>query len=156
MVTYNICFSLRIKFIKDTNVKALLEQPLNPNKKLAYLVFMVELITSNQAHYKSFVHQSTEDIMRVENIVMYFSKNFFLIKSINNKLGDLIATGIIDRMIRTYLNMELLHTRQMGKERKQLTVAHLAGIFYVCLIGFSLALLVFFVELLSSTLRQKI
>ncbi|CRL04594.1 CLUMA_CG017662, isoform A [Clunio marinus] len=104
----------RVKFI---NTKKFLDKPLKSSNKAVIMMPLVEVIASNKRHFNDFTHKILKEPMRVDNIVIYFSKHFYLIEAINEKLSQLIASGIIKHWIENFLKlqyrMELKGSREM-------------------------------------------
>lgn len=73
--------------------------------------------------------------MKTENIVLYFPKNFFLIEAINNEIGFIKSSGLIDFWINKYADHRFLNYKEQKKGPQKLSLKHLSGTFVVFLTG---------------------
>lgn len=138
--------------LKITTVSPL-NHPINSGQKISHLVSLAEVIASNLINSKKFVHKICREPMRVDNIVMYFPKNFFLVGAINEKLSGLISSGIIKYFIQ---NFTKLNTKPIESGPKELNLRHLEGIFKVLLIGCATSTLILLLENFHAKLFKKL
>jgi hypothetical protein len=87
------------------------------------------------------------------SVVMYFKKNFFLAKAINNIIHKLQSGGIIEYWHDENLHKEKLKVEQ--KSEKQLSFSHLAGVCKIWLIGNCVAVATFLLECCFKRLKSK-
>lgn len=130
-----------------------LDNPINSDQKISYLVSLAEVMASNQKNSKKFVHKICHEPMRTDNIVMYFPKNFFLVGAINEKLSALTSSGIIEYFIQ---NFTKFNTKPIESGPKELNLRHLEGIFKILLIGCATSTLILLLENFHAKVFKKL
>lgn len=131
-----------------------LGKPLNSSTKVAYLISFIEVFSSDQQH-KKFELKFSNQRMRVDSLVIYFRKDFYLVKQINEKIDDLITSGIVFYWIRSYIERCFMKTRIERREPKQLNFHHFKGPFTIAVIGWFAAILSFLIELIRIRVNLK-
>lgn len=111
------------------------------------------MIDANMRHKTKFSHLVCKEIAYTGNIVMYFSKNFYLIDAINKKLSEFQASGIISHLIDNYIDRRYWSSKKEKSFPSQLSVQHLKGAFELWLILCSFATAALLLELLINAKR---
>lgn len=135
----------RLHYIRYQLDPDFLERPLNSNQKSAYLASSLDVDAINQKHYKKFAHKKCRQPMRTDSLVLYYSKNFFLIEAVNAKLGIFISSGIVDHLIKKSSIRQVFDYKTKSGPKK-LSFTHLFGVFGVFLIGCSSSTFIFLIE----------
>jgi hypothetical protein len=140
----------RVNLFRGRNILDPMNEPLTDK---AYIISLSELILSNLMHRKEFLHKSIPKPLRTDNLVMYFRKNFYLSKSINQKLSRLTSSGIVDYVMKKYLDF---HQADTPRGPRQLQMKHLLGIFHVLFIGLTIGFGLFLYEQIDSCMRRML
>lgn len=123
----------------------LLDHSLESASRVAFISSMTDIIYSNMQHKKKFIHKVCKEPVLTVSIVIYFSKNFYLVGAINRKLSSLLASGIISHIIGKYVDLRFYNVKTEIKGREMLSMKHLQGVFelwiILCLISSSIFLL---------------
>lgn len=121
-----------------------LEKPLEPSQKIALLISSLEVAWHNHLFSDQFVHKTCVENLVMQNLVLYFRKNFFLVESINDKINVFLQSGLVSYWIRTHMESRNFQNSNHGP--KSLSLSHLSGIFNIYLICSLIACLVWLLE----------
>lgn len=141
---------------RGKNAADFLETPLKASDKIVYLSSFIEVLWSNQQNFGKFMHITCKEPMVLLNLVLYYPKDFFMIKAIDDKLNLMISAGLIEHWIKSEINLRFWKTSSRKRERKQLNYSHLSGAFWIFFIGCSVSINVFILELIELKLRSSL
>jgi hypothetical protein len=123
-----------VKHFKEGEAELFLNTSLASYERTAFISQMTEVIEANQRNRKFLTHKICRELIVTMNTVMYFQKDFFLAKAINQKINCLISSGIMKHIIEKYIDVKFLVFKEPAKGPRQLTLEHLKGAFYVWII----------------------
>lgn len=135
------------------------EAPLSSKNQTAFLGSSTKVIHANIRNKRSFSHIICKEIVNTVNVVMYFSKNFYLVEAIDEKIGHFLASGIVEYIIKKYVDMKywrLNNQLDIRQEPKKLTLHHLEGVFVIWSILCVLSVLIFSMEVVGSLAKKII
>lgn len=110
---------------------------------------LLEVIFLNQQNYKNFTFNVLKEYLFDVQIVNYFPKNFYLVESLNDKIGILKAAGLVNLWMERYIDKSYIKIKQQRTGAKPMNVVQLYGGFQLLAIGLFLACLAFAVESLT-------
>jgi hypothetical protein len=88
---------------------------------------------------------------------MYFHKDFYLAKAINDQISLILSSGIMSHIIEKYVDMQYWNVKTAEKGPQKLSIEHLQGAFNLLAILSLLSALVFILEvLLKWKIYQKV
>lgn len=90
-------------------------------------------------------HLICKEVLFSAPIVIFTSKDFYLLGEINEKIGILQSTGLISFWQLQCFNHDLLKIKSK-KQPNVLTLNHLNGCFHILLLGFALSSVCFIIE----------
>jgi len=117
---------------------------------------MTEIVDANKRNRDRFTHIVCKEYIAYVNIVMYFTKNFYLIDPINEKLDRFLSAGIFTHIIERYVDMRYWNFKEPKKGPRTLEFKHLHGAF---VLWSSLALVsvgAFLIELLIHSVNNRV
>lgn len=114
------------------------------SSKSALFTSKMELMHYSQTH-DSLPYKICKEYFFMVNIVMYFRKNFFLKKAIDEASQWILTAGLLDHWMNRYDGTK--KWRRVKIKPSVMTIDHLSGAFYLLLIGNSIGLIVFVFEL---------
>ena len=91
-----------------------------------------------------------KELLLTYPVVIYTTKNFYLLESINEKLNLINAAGLIDFWHSQIVNSKFLKARE-EKSNKKLGLKHLNAVFYLFCLGLTVALIVFTLEVIGES-----
>ena len=127
---------------------------IDTDDRIAFVSTMTDVIDSNEKNKNVFSHNVCDENIATINIVMYFSKDFYLSEAINKRLYSFISSGIVDHIIEKYVDMQFWNVKEEKKGPQILSMKHLRGAFYLWLISTSLCVFVFVLELSKKFMRR--
>jgi hypothetical protein len=133
------------KRLKFTKHHMIMEQAHEETQKIA-LMEGLRTIKSNQKIIKNSSYILCKERFGAVNTVLYLPKNSHLTTTINKKFKMMKTAGLIDFWIKEYFDKSTKIVRE--KRLKKLNISELASVFYLLIIGHSLASLIFLCELL--------
>ena len=93
-----------------------------------------------------------QDPLLINHIVLFFRKNHFLLKPVNNVIGFFKSSGLNDFWISQYTKRK---KTLEDRGPQVLTVMNLSGTFVVFLVGSSISFLFFVVEVLCFRIQRR-
>jgi tagatose-1,6-bisphosphate aldolase non-catalytic subunit AgaZ/GatZ len=120
--------------------------------RAAFLTTIDDVIYRNQKTHKRFILQICNERFSLINVVMYYPKNFFLKEAIDQRISELLSSGILHHWIERYIDDSYIDVKT-GTERKQLSLNHLFGVFNILLIGYAIACICLIIEITMSKAR---
>jgi len=89
------------------------------------------------------------------HLVYYFRKNFYLVNEINEKIGIMQSSGLINRIIKKYADDRFLRRKlpEDGPSQSQLRVQHFEGTFLIWIFGVTISIVTFCCEKLLKCLK---
>lgn len=139
---------LRVKFYEENQQDVFLNTSLGSFSRLAFATTMTNVIDANKRHKDSFSHKVCKEYLLTISIVMYFSKDFYLVETINKKIGQFISSGIMSHLINRYVDMKYWNVKTLDSGPQKLSYEHLEGAFVLWMLFLMLSLVVFLLELL--------
>lgn len=115
---------------------------------------MTGLIEANIKNKGNFSFQALKEFIKIEKIVLYYQKNFFLSEHIDAIIESWVATGVIVHIVEHYMEIRYFNVHEMEKGPKQLTFLHLRGAFYLWAVCCFICVIVFGFEIFSDILRK--
>lgn len=88
-------------------------------------------------------------------IVNYCPKHFYLIDSLNEKIGLLKAAGVINVWMERFIDKSYIKIKQEKTRAKIMNIQQLAGGFQILIIGILLSALIFSFEIFSANKHFK-
>lgn len=123
-----------------------LDKPQSSLNRVAFVSSMTNVIYANMKKKNSPGHIICKEYLFNVNVVMYFPKNFYLIRSINKKIDGFIASGIMSHLISRYVDMKYWNMKGEAKGPQKLKVEHLHGALLLWLILCAVSTVVFIME----------
>lgn len=149
IVTYNYS----VRYVKSyEEQQEFLNSPIDPRQKVAYLLTVFDLIWKSNNNKKIELKLCRERL-KTDSVVIYYPKNFYLIKAIDRKIEKLIASGLIEHWVKTLVSLRQTVLRGIN-DPKPLSMSHLTGTFLVYLIGCLLSSTVFVFEITVRCARR--
>lgn len=127
---------------------------LKPLDKRVYLTSDLHVMYANEKNHRIFTHKTASEHFKIENLVFYYPKNFFLIEVIDEKLGVIIASGLVEHWINS-IETHPWADDKPKRERKKLSLTHLCGAFYVLVTGYVISFVVFVLESMIVKLNES-
>lgn len=122
---------------------------------MAFTTSLTKVIDSNMANRNSFTHIVCKEDVQIINVVIYFSKNFYLIDKIDATLNSLLSSGIVKHVVDKYVDLRYLKTRNVDKGPQKLTLKHLEGAFNIWIILCFVSITAFVFECYYDLVYQK-
>jgi len=149
-ILFKIYFFSRIKLFAH-NLTNLLDQLLESSTEAAlvmpyiYVAYRNYLyLRSSQEPLYSFLKENFLSIPTV----LYMKKNFFLKKTLNDKIGRLLESGLMELWTSQMIDGRYLHSLATKNIPSPLCMNHLSGIFFVWLAGSFIGLMTFSIEII--------
>lgn len=146
----------RRKTVKFSDYPALRLKTLDSSFKGGIIQPLLEVILLNQQNYKDFTFRVLEEYLFDIQVVFYFPKNFYLVESIDAKIGILKAAGLVNLWMERYIDKSYIKISDGKTMAKTMSIQQLFGGFEVLIIGLSLAILIFCLEILSKRRKFKL
>lgn len=109
----------------------------------------------NQQNYKNFTYNVLKEYLFDVQIVNYCPKHFYLIDSLNEKIGILKAAGVINVWMERFIDKSYIKIKQEKTRAKIMNIQQLAGGFQILIIGILLSALIFSFEMFSANKHFK-
>lgn len=116
---------------------------------------MLEIIFMNQQNYKNFTYTVLKEYLLDVQIVFYFPKNFYLVESMNEKMGVLKAAGLVNLWMERYIDKSYLKIKRQKTQPKIMNIQQLSGGFQILVIGLTISIFMFTLELLAKSLKLQ-
>lgn len=114
---------------------------------MAFKTSMTNVVASHQIH-KNITHIVCKEHLYTVYVVMYYPKNFYLIETIDKKIGQFLASGIVSRLIDKYVDMRFWNMKKEQSDPHRLTFNHLRGAFTLWIGLCAVSAIVLLVEVL--------
>lgn len=104
--------------------------------------------------YKNFINRENftlnilNEAFLTNQIVFYFSKNFYLVEKFNSKISQFKSIGLINFWMSQYTSSHELKSKTMKYVQTSLRIIHLEGVFLLLIYGLSFATIVFVIEII--------
>jgi hypothetical protein len=146
MTILSLFFFLRYKIIPLSEISKIEELTLDPSFKGVVFDYLTIALYTNFLNRKNYTFKICKESLLTNQIVFYFTKNFYLVDEFNNLFGRLKAAGLVEHVLSKYVDMELMDLQDVKKEATSLTLENLKGIFQLLTCGLALAVIGFVVE----------
>lgn len=119
-------------------------------------VFSYHSIVSykNVLNRKNFTYNILDEAFITNQIVFYFTKNFFLIDEINEKIIQFQENGLINYWMAKYIDQGDATASVLRRISSALTFKHLNGTFKLLIYGLMLSLIAFVAELTAALIES--
>ncbi|KAG5681328.1 hypothetical protein PVAND_010775 [Polypedilum vanderplanki] len=124
------------------------------NLKAAFMTPQTNVINRNQMNQGKFSLKVCDEQVSVINIVMFFTRSFFLKLTIDEKLHYFDANGLLTYWINKHADKRYLNVKDADTGPKILLVEHLFGVFNIMLIGYAIATIIFILELTVFKIKE--
>lgn len=131
--------------------KALIASNIENLSRTAFIDTLDEITRHKMEHRSSPGRRFCKETVNEAKVVMYAVTNFYLLEEINQLLGNMLASGIVDQIIRRYVDMRVWNMKIVEKGPSQLSFQHLEGAFTMWMILLAISVLAFFLELFIKT-----
>ena len=115
---------------------------------------ITEVIYANQLNYKNFTFNILPEKLFSYPVAMFFPKNHYLIKYVENSIGHLQSAGLVHFWMSRYFDFSILNYAVVNTDPKKMTFDHLSGIFIIWLSGCIIACVCFSLEIVYGKLRK--
>lgn len=123
--------------------------------KGAYGGSIAYFLYTNQISSKAMQNKFCPDTFLTIPVVIYTSKNFYLLNALNEKIQILKAAGLINFWhFEKYFDTRILKMKE-SKSPKVLTIKHFEGCFGILIFGSAVGSLVFVAEVLIEKRKKK-
>lgn len=112
-----------------------------------------QILYKNLVNRKHFFYNVLDEVFLTNQIVFYFTKNFYLIDEINKKISQFKANGLIIFWMAKYIENDKNRSKEPPS---RLNIKHLNGTFELLVCGLIIASMVFVVELLKKKFCEMI
>lgn len=123
---------------------------LEPSFKGAVFRYGSIVSYNNQVNQQNFTLKVLSESFLTNQFVFYFTKNFYLVDEINEKISHFKSSGLMKHWRSKYTNLI--------KKRKELqtsmTLGHLSGVFELLIYGWIATSCVFVIELIFNFARR--
>lgn len=138
--------------IKSSDMPPFLFKTLDPTWKGVVFSNYRQTLHLNNVYRKNFTFTILDEALVMNQIVFYFSKNFYLVDEINKILSKFRASGLI-----TYWMSKYQNAGKAGKRKFQTSfkITNLVGIFEMLIFGLTLSFLSFVVELSTECFKKS-
>lgn len=125
--------------------------------KGAYGGSITYFLYTNQISSKDMNNKFCKDIFLTIPVVIYITKNFYLLEALNDKIKLLNSAGLINFWhFHQYIDENALTRKLKGSENpKVLTLYHFEGCFGILLCGILISSIVFVVERLVGNKKKQ-
>lgn len=107
----------------------------------------------NKLHYRDRTLTVCKEYLFTFQYGIYFRKNSYLVESINRKLSDFKASGLIEFWASDFISNRFLNMKIESSEPKKLNFEQLMGGFQVLFIGLTMAFISFIHEVIATRFR---
>lgn len=129
---------------------------LNPEFKGVVFQYITNTLYNNRENFKSFTYKICREPLMTNHVVFYFSKSFYLIDEINDKIRIFRSSGIINYFVSRYADEKFRKIEMTNDGPSQLTVNHFIGIIQLWIFGLAVSVALFAVEfILHKTKKAK-
>lgn len=119
-----------------------------------FLDSLTEHLIENQRNTFNFKHKMCKDYFATISVVLYFSKNHFLVPAVDSVISSLESGGLIEHWHFNYINKRFLNIKDEAKCAQKMTVEHLKGCFEIWACGCLLAFVSFLGEIIFVLCRN--
>lgn len=137
-------FCFRRKVISQAELDNYALMTLEPSFKGSVFHFSSTVSYINTLNRHNFKLKYLKEAFLTNQIVFYFTKNFYLLDEVNDKISQFKANGVINFWISKYIDEVSSANRNVSLS--PLNMQQLIGIFELLLCGWLLALVAFIVE----------
>jgi hypothetical protein len=122
--------------------------------RAAFMATMTDVINENKKNENKFSLVVCKETVLMHYLVMYFSRNFYLVDSINRKISSFLSSGIMSHLIEKYVDLRYWNVKSVKKGPQKLTIEHLRGTFNLWIIVNVISILIFLMEVLLMKLHE--
>jgi hypothetical protein len=116
-----------------------------PHERSVMVSTATVLIRQSQDH-KIFPYKICKEHLLTVNIVFYYTKQFYMRKEFDRRIGSLVSSGLIEHWISKYDNTRFWnYPTKIGP--RVLRIDHLIGSFYILAFGYLCATIVLLIEI---------
>jgi hypothetical protein len=146
--------NFRSKLIKLTEMENIQMETLDPTFKGSVFTYLSIVLYSNAMNRNNFTLQICKETLLTNQIVFYFTKNFYLVHKFNELISSFKSAGIVDYFISKYIDVTLTPLKSTTQHPTKLTLENLKGIFQLLIYGLSISLGCFVIEILIWNLKK--
>lgn len=129
------------------------QKTLDADSKVAVFDHMIRTLYMNQQNHKQFTYKILDDYWFINNIVIYFRKNFYLATEFDEIISRLTASGLVNHWFSQYIAKSMKGQSKSGPS--SLKLLQLKGIFEVLVYGLVFSLACFTLEILLFKFRFR-
>lgn len=145
----------RREVISLADVDAYAFKTLNSSFKGAVFNYYSIVSYKNFANRDNFTFNILNEAFLTNQIVFYFSKNFYLVEKFNSKISQFKSIGLINFWMAQYTSSHGLKSKTMKHIQTSLKIIHLEGVFLLLTYGLSFATVVFVIEIILQLFIRK-
>ncbi|KAG5682552.1 hypothetical protein PVAND_011897 [Polypedilum vanderplanki] len=145
----------RYKRISPSEITAFEELTLDPSFKGVVFDYFTIVLYNNFLNRKKYSLKICKESLLTNQIVFYFTKNFYLVDEFNDLIGRFKSAGLIDHIMSNYIDMKLLNSIDIKKPATALTLENLEGIFKLLICALLIAILNFLLEIFYGNIKKK-
>jgi hypothetical protein len=127
---------------------------LDPNYKGVTFGYLSIVLFKNKKTRGNFTLRLCKEAMLTNQIVFYFTQNFYLVDEINRLIEEIKAAGLVDYAISKYINMRSSNEKNEKQTPSPLNFDHLKAVFEILIFGLLIALFCFVAETLLTLLYK--
>lgn len=116
---------------------------MDPSFKGAVFRYTSVVYYLNRKNKQNYTLNILEEFLLTNQFVFYFSKNFYLVDEINEKISQLKSNGLIEHLQWKYFTLD----KKLKDYPSMLTLENLSGIFKLLAYGLAAAMCALVIEL---------
>ncbi|CRK87192.1 CLUMA_CG000997, isoform A [Clunio marinus] len=143
---------MKREVISYSKVEEYCRMTLDPSFKGAVFGYHSTISYQNLLNRKEYSVNILQEPLVSNQIVSYFTKNFYMVNEFNEKISQFKASGLINFWISKYFNEDGEIDQDMASS---ITLKHFSGIFTIYIYGLICSLIAFIIELISKRTKQR-
>lgn len=129
---------------------------LDENFKGVVFQYITVALYRNQRNFKEFTLKICSEPLMTNHLIFYFRKDFYLIDEVNDRIGIMKSSGIVEYFISKYADKKFsqVNTENSAGPSK-LELHHFEGVIQMWTFGLTISFVSFLIELLMARLKKR-
>lgn len=132
--------------IKNSEIETYRRKTLDSSFKGIVFSYLYQVLYANNINRGQSSYIIAKEIFVTNQLVMYFQRNHFLTEKFNEKITIYLEAGIVQKILRRYVDFGHLKSRSHEKIRSVVSLNQLLAVFQVYFVGVFLSILTFTAE----------
>lgn len=128
---------------------------LDDNFKGVVFQYITAALYRNQRNFKNFTLKICTEPLMTNHLIFYFRKDFYLIDEVNERIGIMKSSGIVEYFISKYADKKFKQVSSDSTGPSKLELHHFIGVYQMWSFGLALSFLTFLVELTIARLTKR-